>query len=320
MTASQSLPQSEHFDLQQLADGVYAAFAVTRGAVGNAGFVDLGGATLIFDTFMTPQAAEDLRDAALALTGGPIRYAVNSHWHADHVLGNPVLPEETVFISTGITRDWMVERIPGRIQAFLDTRSQMEEALVRLRGQLADADEAHRPAIQAEIRTNEIGLEALPRLSLRLPALTFVDRLDLYGTDRRVSLLTYGGGHTKSDAILHLPDDGIVFVADLLFAGSHPWIGDGNPGDWPGILDRVDQLEAATVVPGHGPLSTPAAFDVMRAYMPAVLAVVDALVAAHAAPADLESVEVPAQFADLEGQQRFANNVRALFEQATSAT
>ncbi len=318
MNASQTLPQSEHFTLQQLADGVYAAFAAGRGAASNAGFVDLGGAALIFDTFLTPMAAEDLCDAALTLTGGPIRYGVNSHWHPDHVFGNPVLPEDALLISTAGTRDLIAAHIPSRIEAMRESAPQMEADLETLQARLAgETDEAARAALEADIRAHTIGLAALPRLALRLPTLTFVDRLVVHGTDRQVSIITFGGGHTQSDAILHLPDEGIVFVADLLFAGSHPWIGDGNPGDWPGILDHVDALGAATVVPGHGPLSTPEAFDVMRAYMPAVQAVVDALVDAEAGPEALESVEVPTQFADLEGGDRFVNNVRALFEQAT---
>ena len=53
------LPTSAHFELKQLAEGVYAAIAVAGGgARSNAGIIDLGDHTLIFDTFLTPTAAE----------------------------------------------------------------------------------------------------------------------------------------------------------------------------------------------------------------------------------------------------------------------
>ena len=49
---------SRHFNLEQLADGVYAAIHAEEGwAICNAGIIDLGDRTLVFDSFMSPQAA-----------------------------------------------------------------------------------------------------------------------------------------------------------------------------------------------------------------------------------------------------------------------
>ncbi len=51
---------SRHFNLEQLADGVYAAIHAEEGwAICNAGIIDLGDRTLVFDSFMSPQAAID---------------------------------------------------------------------------------------------------------------------------------------------------------------------------------------------------------------------------------------------------------------------
>ena len=61
MNANRTLFGSKHFQLQQVAEGVYAAIHIDGGAaIGNAGIVDLGDRTLIYDTFFTPQTAEDL--------------------------------------------------------------------------------------------------------------------------------------------------------------------------------------------------------------------------------------------------------------------
>ena len=49
--------QSVHFTIQKCADGVYAVIAKNgQHAYSNAGIVDLGDATLVFDTFMSPDA------------------------------------------------------------------------------------------------------------------------------------------------------------------------------------------------------------------------------------------------------------------------
>ena len=54
--------ESKHFVLHSLAEGIFAALAENGGsAICNAGLVDLGGQILVFDTFLTPQAAMDLQ-------------------------------------------------------------------------------------------------------------------------------------------------------------------------------------------------------------------------------------------------------------------
>jgi Metallo-beta-lactamase superfamily len=77
--------ESKYFHLHQLEEGIYAAVVIGgTGAQGNAGIVDLGDRTLVFDTFLVPPAAEDLRDAAHSLTGRPVDWVINSHEHFDH--------------------------------------------------------------------------------------------------------------------------------------------------------------------------------------------------------------------------------------------
>jgi len=57
--------QSPYFTLEQVADGVYAAIAKNgAGAMSNAGIIDLGEQTLVFDTMYTLQAGQALLDAA----------------------------------------------------------------------------------------------------------------------------------------------------------------------------------------------------------------------------------------------------------------
>jgi len=54
--------QSDHFTIEKLDDGIYAAIHKPGGeAICNAGIIDLGSKTLVFDTFLTPRAAKDLK-------------------------------------------------------------------------------------------------------------------------------------------------------------------------------------------------------------------------------------------------------------------
>ena len=61
---------SKHFKIEKLSDGIYAAIHSFGGyAICNSGIVDLGDKVLVFDTFLTVEAAKDLRKAAESITG-----------------------------------------------------------------------------------------------------------------------------------------------------------------------------------------------------------------------------------------------------------
>jgi cyclase len=106
---------SKHFNLEKVSEGIFAAIAKDGGgSVGNAGFVDLGGKTLVFDTFNTQQAAEDLRKIAENITNQPVSWVINSHYHGDHIRGNQVFKDCNI-VSTYTTLNQMKETHPERI-------------------------------------------------------------------------------------------------------------------------------------------------------------------------------------------------------------
>ncbi len=70
------------FELVELGPGVHAAVSDIAGAaVGNAAIIDLGDKTLVIDSFMTAQAARELRTEVTRLTGRSAFMLVNTHWH-----------------------------------------------------------------------------------------------------------------------------------------------------------------------------------------------------------------------------------------------
>lgn len=110
--STHALLTSKHFHLEQLSEGIYAAFSIDgTGSMSNAGIIDLGETTLIFDTFATPQAAQDLRRAAEQLIGQPITYVVNSHKHGDHWHGNQVFLPDAQIIASGKTYAELLKRM-----------------------------------------------------------------------------------------------------------------------------------------------------------------------------------------------------------------
>jgi glyoxylase-like metal-dependent hydrolase (beta-lactamase superfamily II) len=247
-----------HYTLDPLTDGVYAAIASEGGsAIANAGIVDLGDATLIVDTFLTPTAAEDLRRDAERLTGRAPRWAVLTHYHNDHIWGAQAFLPEAKLVSSTATRQ-LIETAG---------KDELDEYRAIAADQLAAAQKRFDTATtdaQRSAATMWVGyygglLRDFPRLTLSVPTMLFERRMVLHGSQRRVELIAFDGAHTGSDAVVYLPGDGILFMSDLLFVGAHPYLGNGSPDRWQevlaSILDGTAGIDATRFVPGHGPVA-----------------------------------------------------------------
>ncbi|HUS16566.1 MAG TPA: MBL fold metallo-hydrolase, partial [Chloroflexia bacterium] len=250
---------SPYFRLQRVADGIYAAIIVPgTGAWGNAGIVDLGERTLVFDTFATPAAARDLQAAAEHVTGRPVTWVVNSHNHLDHTFGNEVFTQATI-VATGRTHDLIL----ARGAAFIEAARRDLSGLDTLEAQRdAESDPAKQRDLSNTLGEYRAIVAGLDTLQLRLPDLTFDKSLVFHGTHRTAELITYGGGHTPSDAFLYLPNERLLYMGDLVPVGFHPMMQQGDPEEWDRILARVGELNIETIVPGHGPVGT--VWDLVR--------------------------------------------------------
>lgn len=81
--------------------------------------------------------------------------------------------------------------------------------------------------------------------------------LDLGGQNSAEIIPVPGPAHTFGDLVVWLPRDGVLFTGDLLFNGVTPLALQGSPTGWLNALDWLTGFEAAHLVPGHGPVSTP---------------------------------------------------------------
>lgn len=258
------LPSSKHFSLQRLGEGVYAAIARDDGwAICNSGVIDLGGLVAVFDTFVNQSAASDLKDSAVAIAGKPVDFVLNSHFHSDHVKGNQVFDGASI-VSTHGTMEVMSKSKARYATAVDGIRRDVQNDL---ESWLAKPDDPDSVLFKAY---DEAHLDGLPTLRYTLPNVTFDSKFVLHGSKRTAEAITYGGGHTVSDAFLYLPEDRIAFMGDLLFVESHPYLADGNISELLRTLDRVESLDSRALVPGHGPVGTAKDIALLRDYIEAL--------------------------------------------------
>jgi len=313
-------PGSKHFVLHQLAEGVFAAIAKDGGsAICNSGILDLGGQIVAFDTFLTPQAALDLRQMAEALFGGVPQIVVNSHYHNDHIWGNQAFLPAAQIVSSARTREliatagqeeyqWCLANSAGQLESY---RSQYQNT----------GDEKKRNELSLWVGYYEGLVEAMPHLSVCMPTVTFDDRLEIHGSKQVSELITFEGAHTGSDTVLHLPQAGILFMSDLLFVGCHPYLADGDPLQLLKALKELSRLDATCFVPGHGPAGTAGDLELLIEYVDHCLETAQILVKeGNANPERITELKVPENFKQWRFPQFFQTNIRFLCQRLTSTS
>ncbi len=324
MSNKQNLPTSRHFQLCQLSAGVYVAIQQAGGwATSNAGIIDLGDRTIVFDTFLTPQAATDLRAAAESLTGRPVHTVINSHYHNDHFWGNQVFAITTEIVASTTTRRLMMTQ---GLQTIAWQREHAPTQLAALvKRHQATTKNQERQQLLRQMDYYQSVIEALPLLQPRLPNITFDSQLILYGSQRNAEAITYGAGHTPGDIMLFLPAERILFTGDLINVNYHPYLADGDPGEVNRIIDMIiSKLKPQMLVPGHGEIGNLEDAQVMARYLSALteIALVE-LAYKLENPAQLEEkiagLSIPVPFVSWHYANFFADNLRFLYQRMMKA-
>lgn len=282
---------SDHFTVDKLNDGIYAVIHKTGGyAICNSGIIDLGEETLVFDTFISPEAAKDLKNAAEQLTGNKVNYVINSHFHNDHIRGNQVFTDAEI-ISTQKSKQLIEETEPEQLaweKSVIDQRIKASQQMISEETDFQKLDEhkmwlGYYKAIK----------ESFNEYVITLPNRFIEDTLIIRGSDREVVLLSLGKGHTESDIILWIPSEKILFTGDLLFVERHPWLGDGFTEEWIGNLNELKKMNARFIIPGHGSLGDNRNMDLMIEYLTSINAIVSKAIDENQSEEELKRTDIP---------------------------
>ncbi|MGH3636885.1 MAG: MBL fold metallo-hydrolase, partial [Mycobacterium sp.] len=170
-----------------------------------------------------------------------------THSNGDHTHGNQLLDRSVRVIAAKGTAEEIAHGMPPEMLAMTQT---------------ADLG----PVATQYVR-NRFGPFDFSGITLRNADQTFEEELTIAVGGREVRLLNLGPAHTAADSVVHVPDAGVLFAGDLLFIGCTPILWAGPIANWIAACDAMLALDAATVVPGHGPVSGPDGIRAVRGYL-----------------------------------------------------
>jgi len=242
------------FDLEKVADGVYAALAKPT-AIGNcnAAIFENANDLLIVDSHSKGSAVTALvSQIRRDITPKPIRYIVNTHMHWDHVQGNSaykrIAPGADI-VSCETTRKLMAELSGPRFKQQLESVAKaVEDSRAKASSAKTPEEKAYYEKMAAETQSFLIEMQGYTQ---ELPNVTFAENLILHDKAHDLHLAFRGRGHTAGDIVVYCPQKKALAGGDLLH-GSFPYIDDGYPRDWAPTLRTVGTFDYTRVVGGHG--------------------------------------------------------------------
>jgi glyoxylase-like metal-dependent hydrolase (beta-lactamase superfamily II) len=319
MYAQAGLPQSKHYRLEKLADGIYAAIHNDEGgyAICNAGIIDLGDKTIVIDPFISPEAARDLKQHAEYLTGRPVSLVLNLDPHSDHTGGNQVFVPDADIIGTLNTRKY----IEGHFEKeFEYNKKTAPEELLQIQKQLLEASGNEKAELILWEAEYKAIIASLPELKMTLPNITISDTLIIYGSKRRVVIIPTGTGHTNADMVAYLPEENIIFMSDQLFVKCHPYFGDGDPESLKNNLKRILALKPKIAVPGHGTVGDINSLYMMIDYIETLTDIVNNEIKKGTDEKKVMELPMPEKYSDYLISSFYKINLRFLYKKLITKT
>lgn len=214
--AEPTAPPEKVHRVERLGDHSFVIF----GRGGNVGLFVGDREAVLVDT-QIDKLAQELFEVVATVTNKPLKLLINTHYHLDHVGGNPLFAPRVGGIVAHANVPPRVEKDQAKVEP--SARGGLPTLL------MGEAD----PSVPAHLAVRSPGL-----------ALEVVHRL---------------AAHTDGDVTVEAPADHVIHMGDLFFNGLLPFVDIEGGGSLDGLADTVAAVAATApddvrVIPGHGPL------------------------------------------------------------------
>ncbi len=220
----------------------------------NAGLIVSGKESLLVDTLIDLRQTGEMLDEMKRKVPAArtIDTVVITHANADHFLGNQLVSDSRILAS---------KKTKAAIEKF-----DIAPSLAMTRNWEAFGD------VGWFFHHATAGAFDYEGVIVTPPSDGFEGQTTLRVGEKTVIVTDLGPAHTESDAIIHVPEDRIVYTGDLQFTEGHPVIWAGPYANWIAACAHILSLDVETVVPGHGPISDKSDVRALKHYFEYVLA------------------------------------------------
>lgn len=224
---------------------------------GNSIAVTSNDGVLVLDANGTPAAARAVIAEIRKITDKPVKYLVISHWHWDHWYGaeayKEAFPEVRIIAqererrimlgpSQEFNKNFLERDLPGYVES-LRKKVGEEEAKTPVPEGLAK--------VKAIYEVDRFFLEQKKNARLVMADQTYADEMTIYLGEREIRVMNFGRAVTPGTTAVYLPKERLALIGDLIVNPVTFALG-GYPSEWLKALEKVDALDATTIVTGHG--------------------------------------------------------------------
>lgn len=168
---------------------------------------------VVIDTLAMPEETLQMRQYIEETLGMPVRYVINTHYHADHTWGNCFFPGATV-LSHSLCR-----------------KAMLEKAI---------------PALEATRQNNS----AFSKSKIVLPHLTFDQGTMTLRVGKKNLILMTTPGHSADGISVLIEEDRVLFAGDAFMPLPH--IVDGDIDVLSEVIKQIGKMGLENIVQGHG--------------------------------------------------------------------
>lgn len=216
---SVALAQQDFSKVEIKATKVAGNIYMLEGSGGNIGVCAGEDGIVIVDDQYAP-LANKIKETLKGISDRPLKFVINTHFHGDHTGGNAEFGTEATII------------------AHENVRKRMQEGGPPPGG-------------------------AKPAPKQALPVITFDDKTTVHVNGEDIRAVHFPHGHTDGDSVIFFTTANVVHMGDDFVTYGFPFVDVKSGGNISGMIagdEKVLGMISADVkiIPGHGPLSTPA--------------------------------------------------------------
>ena len=192
-----------------------------EGSGGNIGVLTGKDGTVMIDDQFAP-LSEKIKTAIKKISGVPVRFVINTHFHGDHVGGNENFGKDGAIIVAQSN-----SRLRMSTDQFNATFKQTQKAAP---------------------------YDALPKV-------TFGDSVTLHLNGETLQVMHIKNAHTDGDAIICFKESNVIHTGDVFVRYGLPFIDQPAGGSIDGMIAGVDVIlnvanDNTKIIPGHGAIAT----------------------------------------------------------------